>query len=85
MSCKVDDSALKRCQEGYEAFLEVVKAREAERIRRDKLLFEWSLKDAEWTRQHEEQLKFLEAGRSTTTTVVWDNNKKFDCASNKYL
>jgi hypothetical protein len=79
MSCKVDDSALKKCQEGYEAFLDVVKAREAERLRRDKLLFEWSLKDSEWNRQHDEQLKFLEAGRSTTTTEVWDNGIKVDC------
>lgn len=79
MSCKVDDSALQKCQQGYQAFLDVVKAREAERIRRDKLLFEWSLKDAEWNRQHDEQLKFLEAGRRTLTTEVWDNGAKVDC------
>jgi hypothetical protein len=81
MSCKVDDSALRKCQEGYEAFLEVVKAREAERIRRDKLLFNWSLRDAEWNRQHTEQLRLLEAGRTTTTTEIWDNGQKVNCNS----
>lgn len=80
-SCKVDDSALKKCQQGYQDFLDVVKAREAERIRRDKLLFEWSLKDAEWVRQHDEQVRFLEAGRQTSTAEVWDNNQKVNCNS----
>ena len=81
-NCKVDNDALQKCQDGYQAFLEVVKAREAERIRRDKLLFEWSLKDAEWNRQHEEQLRLLEAGRRAASSEIWHNNQKYDCAGN---
>lgn len=81
-TCKVDDTALRKCTEGYEAFLEVVKAREAERIRRDRLLFEWSINDARWVRQHNEQLRLLEAGRTAASSEIWHGNQKYNCAGN---
>jgi hypothetical protein len=78
-SCRVDDSALKKCQEGYEAFLQVVRAREAERVRRDRLLFQWSEADAKWTREHEEQLRLLEAGRTALPHEIFHNGQRVDC------
>lgn len=81
-TCKVDDTALRKCVDGYTAYLDVVRAREVERARRDNELFKWSVADAEWVRQHEEQLRLLEAGRTAASSEIWHGNQKYDCAGN---
>jgi hypothetical protein len=83
--CVVNEEALKKCQEGYQEFLRVVKSREDERVRRDMLLREWSAADADWNRRHEEQLRLLEAGRVATSDEIFHNNKKYNCRTNKYI
>lgn len=83
--CVVNDEALKKCQSGYQDFLKVINAREAERVRRDKLLLDWTVADADWNRRHDEQVRLLEAGRLANNDEIWHNNKKYDCKTNKYV
>ena len=82
-SCKVNSAALEACVEGYNAFLEVIKSREKERMRRDRLLFIWSEMHAQWVRDHNEQKRRLEAGRGATSSEIWHNGVKYNCKTGK--
>jgi hypothetical protein len=79
-TCKVDDTALRKCQEGQAALIQVFKERAAETARRDKLLRDWTIADAAWNTEHERQLALREAGRQAGGSEIWYGNVKYDCS-----
>jgi hypothetical protein len=80
-TCKVDNTALEKCTQGYQDFLKVVRSRESERIRRDNLLQKWTVSHARWKYAHRTQLNMRDAGRGTNSDQIWDKNIKWNCST----
>lgn len=78
-TCKVDDTALRRCQEGQAALIEVFRQRAAETARRDQELRAYQIAKARWDEEHNRQLALREAGRRALGHEVWFEDKKYDC------
>lgn len=79
MSCQIDNSALKKCQEGQAALMEVFRQRAAETARRDQELRAYQVAMARWTAEHDRQLALREAGRRALGHEVWFEDRKYDC------
>ena len=75
----MDNSALKKCQEGQAALIQVFKERAAETARRDQLLRQWTVADAAWVQEHNRQLTLLQQGRQAAGHEIWYGNQKYDC------
>jgi hypothetical protein len=80
MSCKVDDTAIKKCRENYEAFIEVLKEQQETVRKQNEALKLWQIQHAEWTARHKLELAKLDAGRNAQKReqVFWEG-QVYDC------
>lgn len=86
MSCKVDDSAIKKCRADYKAFLEVIKSREAERARQQRELALYQVQLAEWNKRHDAELRKRDEGRRIKKHgEIFHDGKLYDCFNVPHL
>jgi|TARA_R110002153_G_scaffold155933_4_gene308064 hypothetical protein len=84
MACKVDNTAIEKCREDFNALMEVIDASRTETERRTREIRIWEIQHAAWVRNHAEQSRRRDAGRKITHLKgIFYEGKEYDCANLK--